>query len=303
MSCPDCFTGELHEGDPRGTITKAYGLDAYVTEPSNGEPAKGIIIMIPDAFGWEFVNLRLLADKYADKGGYKVYLPDFMDGHSAPLSMLETMKTLNSSTGILSKIYYGFLAAYDAIPWFIRNNPGKAMPRVKGFFEQLRKEEGETLPIGTAGFCWGGKYVVLLAQGLEINGKPLIDAGFTGHPSLLSVPGDIQKITRPLSIAIGDKDSVLSVPQAQKVKGILEGNEGPAKGRFASTRMPAMGSAFVRTLIARILRGKLPSRMISVLTGSEATSLLFDHCIHVGCALFWKVSDDIRVIKTELERL
>lgn len=80
MSCPECFSGSVHEGVPRGEITKLHGLDAYVSAPAEGAPAKGIIVIVPDAFGWEFVNNRLLADHYVDKGNYKVYLPDFMNG-------------------------------------------------------------------------------------------------------------------------------------------------------------------------------------------------------------------------------
>lgn len=82
MSCPDCFSGHVHEdATPRGTVTNLHGLNAYVTEPtSTDSPIKGIIVIIPDAFGWEFVNNRILADHYADKGGYKVYLPEFMNG-------------------------------------------------------------------------------------------------------------------------------------------------------------------------------------------------------------------------------
>lgn len=80
MSCPDCFKGTIHEGNPRGRVIKLHGLDTYVTEPSDGRVAKGIVVIIPDAFGWEFINIRLLADHYADKGNFTVYLPDFMKG-------------------------------------------------------------------------------------------------------------------------------------------------------------------------------------------------------------------------------
>jgi dienelactone hydrolase len=80
MSCPACFSGHVHDGQPRGKVVKIHGLDAYVSEPSEGKQAKGIIVIIPDAFGWEFVNNRVLADHYAEKGDYKVYLPDFMNG-------------------------------------------------------------------------------------------------------------------------------------------------------------------------------------------------------------------------------
>lgn len=80
MSCPDCFKGSVHEGTPVGKLEEIHGLNTYVSLPKSGIPPKGIIVIIPDAFGIEFVNNRLLADHYAEKGDYKVYLPDFMAG-------------------------------------------------------------------------------------------------------------------------------------------------------------------------------------------------------------------------------
>lgn len=41
---------------------------------------KGLVIVVSDAYGWDFVNTRLLADRYARKGGFLVYVPDFMRG-------------------------------------------------------------------------------------------------------------------------------------------------------------------------------------------------------------------------------
>lgn len=80
MSCPACFTGTIHSGTPKGKVTKIHGLDCYISAPAPETPPTGIVIIIPDAFGWEFVNNRLLADNYAEKGGFLVYLPEFMDG-------------------------------------------------------------------------------------------------------------------------------------------------------------------------------------------------------------------------------
>jgi dienelactone hydrolase len=79
MSCPDCFSGTVHLGTPTGTITKIHDLPVYVAKPRDGSIPKGLIVMIPDAFGWDFVNNRLLCDKYAERG-FLVYLPDFMNG-------------------------------------------------------------------------------------------------------------------------------------------------------------------------------------------------------------------------------
>lgn len=80
MSCPECFKGHVHPGTPKGREVVLHGRKSYIAEPEAGTPVKGIIIMVPDAFGWEFVNNRMLADSYAEKGDYRVYIPDFMDG-------------------------------------------------------------------------------------------------------------------------------------------------------------------------------------------------------------------------------
>ena len=80
MACADCFKGHVHDGTIKGREIKLHGLDVYVSEPPADRAVKGIIVMIPDAFGWDFINNRLVADNYAAKGSFKVYLPDFMNG-------------------------------------------------------------------------------------------------------------------------------------------------------------------------------------------------------------------------------
>ena len=85
MSCPECFQGTIHIGQPRGKVTKLHGLDTYVIEPVDSREVKGIITIIPDAFGWVFINNRLLADHYVDKGDYRVYVPDFMAGKTSDM--------------------------------------------------------------------------------------------------------------------------------------------------------------------------------------------------------------------------
>lgn len=50
MSCSACFSGYQHDGTPKGKMIKLNGLDTYVIEPT-GRPVKGIIVVIPDAFG------------------------------------------------------------------------------------------------------------------------------------------------------------------------------------------------------------------------------------------------------------
>ncbi|OAA46578.1 Dienelactone hydrolase [Beauveria brongniartii RCEF 3172] len=242
MACADCFRGNIHEGQPKGEVGNVHGLDTYISRPPKGTQSRGIVVIIPDAFGWKFGNNRLLADNYAEKGNFTVYLPDFMNGHAAPLRMFDHGRAFSTSPSILSKIYHVFWAVLDIIPFFYYCNPGKTFPVVKGFFEQLRKDEGATQPIGAAGFCWGGKHVVLLSHGHEIDGKPLLDAGFTAHPSILSIPSDIQKIQRPVSFALAANDDQISPAKAEKVKAIVEALPSPATGE--AYVIPGTGHGF-----------------------------------------------------------
>ncbi|GCB23753.1 protein AIM2 [Aspergillus awamori] len=237
MSCPDCFSGHVHEdATPRGKVTTLHGLDAYVTEPTSTEnPIKGIIVIIPDAFGWEFVNNRILADHYADKGGYTVYLPEFMNGHAAPVWSLKTLSSVFKTSSILDwikKPYHVACAAYAMIPFMYHNKFTTSWPTVKTFFTAVRRNEGANLPIAAAGFCWGGLHTVYLAHGEEddkVNGKPLIDAGFTGHPSNLKIPGDIEKIKIPVSFAVAELDNMLKMPQIKQIEKALGEEVGEVK--------------------------------------------------------------------------
>lgn len=75
-----CAAGEIHTGTPSGRVDKVHGLDCYIASPPAGTEPKGVIVILPDVFGWKLVNTRILADAYAAKGNYLVYLPELQDG-------------------------------------------------------------------------------------------------------------------------------------------------------------------------------------------------------------------------------
>jgi dienelactone hydrolase len=80
MSCPRCFSGHVNPGTPQGRFETVHGLRTYVAEPPKGKTPVGIVVIVPDAFGVDFVNNQILADHYASAAGFLVYLPDFMEG-------------------------------------------------------------------------------------------------------------------------------------------------------------------------------------------------------------------------------
>jgi len=181
------------------------------------------------------VNNRLLADEYARQGQFQVYLPDFMNGNACPLWVLDEMDSTlqdQSLTGWLTKPYHAASAVYGFGPFLYRNRLGLSMPRFTSFLSGLRL--GDTtkgLPIGVAGFCWGGQHVVRLCWETPEPGpqttpplNQLIDAAFTAHPSALQIPADIEKVTKPLCIAAGDNDKVSPIADMHKAKEILTKN-------------------------------------------------------------------------------
>jgi dienelactone hydrolase len=119
------------------------------------------------------------------------------------------------------------LLLYYAGPFFTANRPSIAWPKIKTWVTALRESQDpaeKDLPIFAAGFCWGGKFVTLLThdESTTSTGAPLMDAGFAAHPSMLDMPGDIEKVGRPLSIAVGTKDMVFPPKQAEVARKILE---------------------------------------------------------------------------------
>lgn len=111
------------------------------------------------------------------------------------------------------------------VPFMYHNRQSVAEPRVRKWFSQLRANEGAATKMGAVGFCWGGKYVALLSDKTATapSGLPLIDAGFTAHPSNLVMPKDIENVDKPLSICVGDVDVVFGHAQSKQAKEVLEG--------------------------------------------------------------------------------
>ena len=79
-TCPDCFSGTISTGAPTGAIATIHDLPTYVTTPEDGVKPKGLVVFMTDAFGYTLPNNQVLADQYAKKGGFLVYVPDLMGG-------------------------------------------------------------------------------------------------------------------------------------------------------------------------------------------------------------------------------
>lgn len=118
---------------------------------------------------------------------------------------------------------------FEFIPFLYKNRFGVAWPRVTSFLKALRVDEGATLSVGLAGFCWGGLHVVKLSHNNAdtkiASSRPLADSFFVAHPSNLTLPQDIADVKWNLSIAIGDDDGVMPIKNVQVAQKILAEKE------------------------------------------------------------------------------
>jgi dienelactone hydrolase len=212
-----CLSGYLNDSaTPTGREEVVNGLQCYIAE--NKEKCKTkTIIFIPDIFGYKTPNVRLLADEYA-KAGFYAYVPDFYNGDALPYSFLQSIEPplkTREQLGIFSKTKNSATVALTLGPWAIKHRESVAQPIIDKFFKEIKAMPGVG-KIGTIGFCWSGRHAVLL-----VHADGLADAAVVCHPALLGIPTDIEGVTKPITFAVGDKDSVLDNGSVGKISDIL----------------------------------------------------------------------------------
>ena len=123
--------------------------------------------------------------------------------------------------------FSGARAAYHLFPFMYYNRASVTEPRAFNWLKALRENEAANLRVGAAAFCWGATLIMPLCADVEkaTNGKSLIDAGFTAHPSATKLPDDIERLQKPLSIANGTQDFQLTVSKMEQVKEIFARKE------------------------------------------------------------------------------
>jgi dienelactone hydrolase len=106
------------------------------------------------------------------------------------------------------------------------NRPSSAAPKVYAFLQAVKQNEAADLPLGVAGFCWGGYFVTKVCSGVlqpvDSSSPPIVACGFTAHPSLLKYPTDIEGVKLPYSVAAAENDFQMSKPNAKVTREILE---------------------------------------------------------------------------------
>lgn len=211
-----CLSGQLHNhASPTGSVSKVGDLSTYIAEPESKDKSKALIFLV-DIFGYELPNTRLLADLYAKEGFY-VYVPDILQGDPLPIDFLQSVEPPlkdKKQAGLIDTAKNTAIVGTTLPPWLLKHREAVTLPLVEKFVDDVRALPG-TKKVGTIGFCFGGRYSILMAHSKA-------DAAYACHPSLVAIPGDFDPVTKPLSLAVGTEDSLLSVDQNNQIKEILD---------------------------------------------------------------------------------
>ncbi|VFQ88160.1 unnamed protein product [Cuscuta campestris] len=180
--CPSCGAG---------MVTELGGLRAYVTGPSDSKKA---ILMISDIYGDEPPVFRSVADKISG-AGFLVVAPDFFHGDAA-----------NPSN-----------PKYDKATWKLNHPAEKGYADAKLVISAL-KEMGISM-VGVAGFCWGGKVAVKVA-----NDTKEVQAAVLLHPSDVTAD-EMKAVEVPIAILGAERDNGLPQDQMNLFDQILSSNK------------------------------------------------------------------------------
>eukprot|EP01113_Clastostelium_recurvatum_P016367 TRINITY_DN1934_c0_g1_i2.p1 TRINITY_DN1934_c0_g1~~TRINITY_DN1934_c0_g1_i2.p1 ORF type:complete len:249 (+),score=31.77 TRINITY_DN1934_c0_g1_i2:35-781(+) len=190
-----CKSGHEHEGQTKGNVVEIAGLKTYVIKHADSHGKA--FVYLTDIFGFDFVNAQLIADTISEKAHVDVYIPDIIEGDTAPLGMLRGEKT-----------------DFDFMVWATKHPKDHVYPLVEKFIQEIRNKHAVT-KIAVLGVCWGAWAAV------KIGSTDLVDLVVTAHPSLLDMPADIEALRKPAFFACAETDFLFSDEHRKAAQDIL----------------------------------------------------------------------------------
>ncbi|KAF8654650.1 hypothetical protein AX16_003503 [Volvariella volvacea WC 439] len=167
--CKHCVQGVRHEGEPEGKWEVINGVNCYVATPTGDYDKTKVLLYLPDVFGPQLINSRLLADDFA-RNNYKTIIPDYFDGDAVPADGLNPGST------------------YDFMSWLGKHGQPQTRPYLDKLISAL-KESGVTT-FAAVGYCYGCRFVWDLAF------ENIINVAVGNHPSLLKNPEDLERYAK-----------------------------------------------------------------------------------------------------------
>ena len=212
--CANCVVGYTDSGTPTGSDIMLGGtINCYRAQ--SPIPTNKAVMLITDVFGHTLVNVRLMADKIA-ASGITVYVPDLQAGDClTPETWSPTLLGIPDAN-LCTRAWMGtkfFASIPSLIIWLGRHGEKETLPIIDRALDAI-KELGAN-KIGVQGFCWGGKYSVLLGA------TDKVSCIIAAHPSGLTMPKHVIDIKQPALFLCAENDFVFSNANVAETKRIL----------------------------------------------------------------------------------
>ncbi|MCJ1352715.1 MAG: hypothetical protein MMC33_002699 [Icmadophila ericetorum] len=213
---------------PTGEISKIADIDVYITKPSDypHSPSK-LLLFLSSGTGIHSTNNQLQADHYASEG-FLVVMPDQFGGDPAPNSSDPSNVLPDMASSVIEQVK---LRAAETVQsfmidmWLARQTPEKVMPILRKVVDGAKEEFADAVASGggiyAVGYCFGGKYVLLLGSELPdgavqpqkdveqgmVKNEPLIKAGALAHGTMITQQ-DLQTLKSPVSMVCVENDQL-----------------------------------------------------------------------------------------------
>ena len=156
----------------------------------------------------------------AQNGGYRVFVPDFHNGDSIPQDSIDfVIAPAPSCLGHCMQCLSLCGRIPSIISWIRRHGDAVTIPLVHKVCDALRSEHG-VARLAVQGYCWGGRYAILLA------GSGHADAFVALHPSAIKVPADIEAVQRPGCFLLAKGDGSFNAAAVGRTRAVLGARQG-----------------------------------------------------------------------------
>ena len=106
------------------------------------------------------------------------------------------------------------------ISWIRRHGDAVSLPIIHKFCDALRSPEFGITRLGVQGYCWGGRYALILAASGHA------DAFLAAHPSGIKVPAEVEPVQRPGCFILAKGDAAFGDAAVRRTRAILEAKAG-----------------------------------------------------------------------------
>ncbi|CEI63571.1 unnamed protein product [Fusarium venenatum] len=218
-----CLKGEIHTGEPTGSVKQIDGIDTYVAEPQPGKENGHVLLFFPDAFGLH-INCFLMMDAYAECG-YRTLGVDYFVGD--PISKY--------SQNPLNDPNFDFESWKDKHLHASEEAAARWVKAVKAEYAT-----SDAVKFAAVGYCWGARFVTH-----QLSAEGICQVGAIAHPSFLN-ESDVFKVkadhhtVEPIFLSVPAKDKLFEDEQRTRTVEILT----QGSGRFNMQIFSNVGHGF-----------------------------------------------------------